>query len=231
MQVLVVGLGSGFYARLRSLARHQSDFQWVRRVHTLAEAVERTKHRLPDIVLLPLPVTDPDHKGLLHSLLGGESPPRLLAVCCEVNTDLQCEALCMGASALISWDSPTEFVISAIRQVCRGEEPIEYSLLGSLVLAGAVHRRLKHLSQHSIGDPPTCHLSERELEIVAAVSCGQTNREIGYEMGVNEQTVKNYMSGIMKRLEARDRAHAVTLALSYGWIPTLKSRPRSATAS
>lgn len=122
---------------------------------------------------------------------------------------------------MISRDSPTEFVISAIRQVCRGEEPIEYSLLGSLVLAGVVHRRLKHLSQHFIGDPPTCQLSERELEIMAAVSSGQTNREIGYEMGVNEQTVKNYMTGIMRWLEARDRAHAVTLALSYGWIPTV----------
>ena len=173
-------------------------------------------------MLLKIPLGASSDRCLLRGLLGNEGGPRLLALCEAERKDVQYEALCLGALALLHWDSPMEYIVSAILRIRRGEVPIEYCLMGNPGLASQVRRRLWELSDRWAQDLPDCRLSDRELAIMSSVAAGQTNKEIGRDLGVNEQTVKNYMSIILKTLDARDRAHAVTLALSYGWISPLR---------
>ncbi len=54
--------------------------------------------------------------------------------------------------------------------------------------------------------------------MVELVATGYTNKEIGVELGVSPQTVKNHMTTVMRKLDANDRTHAVTLALRKGLI-------------
>lgn len=61
-------------------------------------------------------------------------------------------------------------------------------------------------------------LSPRELDVLHAVARGGNNREIGVRLGVSEGTVKTHMKNIMTKLGARDRTHAVTIALRRGII-------------
>lgn len=62
-------------------------------------------------------------------------------------------------------------------------------------------------------------LTPRHLEILARVSRGRTNREVGEELGISERTVRNHMRTILHRLSSRDRTHAVVVAIGNGWIP------------
>jgi DNA-binding CsgD family transcriptional regulator len=67
-------------------------------------------------------------------------------------------------------------------------------------------------------DRPIRTLTAREREVLQQAAFGLSNREIGEQLQIAEQTVKNHLSSAMRKLEIHDRTHAVVLALGSGWI-------------
>lgn len=61
-------------------------------------------------------------------------------------------------------------------------------------------------------------LTEREVKILRRIAKGETNKEIAEALNANEQTVKNYVTLILAKLKANNRAHAVTLAMQQGLV-------------
>jgi DNA-binding NarL/FixJ family response regulator len=61
---------------------------------------------------------------------------------------------------------------------------------------------------------PAARLSPRELAILRLVAGGYSNKEIGKALGISDGTVKNHLSDILRKLEARDRTHAVLKAIA-----------------
>jgi DNA-binding CsgD family transcriptional regulator len=59
----------------------------------------------------------------------------------------------------------------------------------------------------------------RQLEVLAQVARGRTNRQIGEILGISEKTVRNHLRTISHKLSTSDRTHAVVLAIGNGWIP------------
>ena len=217
-KVLAVGLDRWFCDSLGSMAGLSLNLSWLGMVHTLEEARVIARTTPPDLVCLRIPLRVPRQKRAVRSLMGAESPPRLVALCRTVTDDLQCEALCMGASALISLDGSMEYIVSTIKKILKGEAPIEYALIGSLSLAARVRQRLQELVAFGGDRSQPQQLSDRERGILSEIASGRTNKEIGALLGMHEQSVKNCNSAMLKKMGARDRAHAVTLALSHGWI-------------
>ncbi|MEP6681242.1 MAG: LuxR C-terminal-related transcriptional regulator [Chloroflexota bacterium] len=62
-------------------------------------------------------------------------------------------------------------------------------------------------------------LTHRELQVLELVSHGMRNREIGERLGISEQTVKNHMWSVLRRLSLPDRTRAAVVAIARGWIP------------
>ncbi len=62
--------------------------------------------------------------------------------------------------------------------------------------------------------PPT----QREMQILSYIAHGNTNKRIGYRLKISEQTIKNHISTILRKLTANDRAHAVAIAMCNGWL-------------
>jgi two-component system response regulator DegU len=65
---------------------------------------------------------------------------------------------------------------------------------------------------------PATALTRRECEVLQKAALGLSNRQIGEELGIAEQTVKNHLGSAMKKLSIHDRTHAVVMALGNGWI-------------
>ena len=65
---------------------------------------------------------------------------------------------------------------------------------------------------------PHCPLSKRELEVLADVAVGRSNRMIAERLGITERTVKNHLNNIFHALQTRDRTAAVVYALRSGWL-------------
>ena len=61
-------------------------------------------------------------------------------------------------------------------------------------------------------------LTGRQIEVLALVARGLTNRQVGEALGISERTVRNHMRAILRKLRSRDRTHAVVMAISAGWI-------------
>ena len=59
-------------------------------------------------------------------------------------------------------------------------------------------------------------LSEREIDVLQLVAIGRSNKIIGDELSISEETVKSHMKSILGKLAADDRTHAVTLAVKRG---------------
>ncbi len=68
-------------------------------------------------------------------------------------------------------------------------------------------------------------LTPRELEILRHIARGYMNKQIADKLGISEQTIKNHMSSILRKLDANDRTQAVVLAMHYGWIPLEVEEP------
>jgi ATP/maltotriose-dependent transcriptional regulator MalT len=68
--------------------------------------------------------------------------------------------------------------------------------------------------------PPTVEapLSDREREVVSLIAAGSTNREIAEQLYLSPHTVKEYTSGLYRKLGVRNRAEAVKRAQSLGLI-------------
>ena len=61
-------------------------------------------------------------------------------------------------------------------------------------------------------------LTQREMQILSYIAHGNTNKQIGYRLRISEQTIKNHISTILRKLTAHDRAHAVAIAMCNGWL-------------
>jgi len=61
-------------------------------------------------------------------------------------------------------------------------------------------------------------LSTREGEILNYVANGQINKEIAFQLGISEQTIKNHITNILRKLDVSDRTQAAVLGMRNGWV-------------
>jgi len=142
-----------------------------------------------------------------------------LVLVCPIKDDASLfVALTLGASACASRDTPPEYLVSTLLRVKEGEYPIQYDLLSR---SGVAEQVLRWFREHAVDFPSSTTLSPlspRERRILQYVAHGYSNKEIGHRLGVTEQTVKNQVSTILRKVQARDRAQAAVMALANGWV-------------
>lgn len=140
----------------------------------------------------------------------------LIAVTPQPCSSLLVKAASMGASACIAADTPGDYAASIVRRVYQGEHPLRYDFQSRNDAALSTTA-----PSQAPGTPePPVALSARELAILQQVALGLANKQIAHSFGIGEQTVKNHVSAILRKLGAHDRAHAVYLAVQHGWIPS-----------
>jgi len=108
---------------------------------------------------------------------------------------------------------------SIIRRVARGEYPINDSLLATPTVAEHVLKQFQEMVSMGMSvESVTAPLTNRETQILRYVADGNSNKKIAQILDISEQTIKNHVSSILRKLNANDRAHAVVLAIRRGWI-------------
>jgi DNA-binding NarL/FixJ family response regulator len=129
------------------------------------------------------------------------------------------EALKTGAVAYIDKRILTAELISSIRRSSRGEYPINDSVSANPAIADRVIRQFQEIAslglvRERIASP----LTQRELQILSCIANGGTNKQAANTLGISEQTIKNHVSAILRKLNANDRAHAAALAIRNRWV-------------
>jgi DNA-binding CsgD family transcriptional regulator len=93
---------------------------------------------------------------------------------------------------------------------------------GAQLLERYYAEELFELQEHSQGEKAETltpsPLTSRETEVIGYVALGYLNKQIADKLGISEQTIKNHISSILRKLDANDRTQAVVMAIRYGWI-------------
>lgn len=131
------------------------------------------------------------------------------------------EVIKTGAAAYLKTrDSTTKALADTIERVCDGEYPINDCVWSKPEAALLVLRQFQYLTTFGKTFEETISpLSPREKQILTYIADGNSNKQISVIFGVSEQTIKNHVSAILRKLNANDRAHAVYIAISKGLVP------------
>ncbi len=128
-------------------------------------------------------------------------------------------ALKAGACACRPRTIEGALLVDMVRQAAAGQCVIHMSD----VTGAGPSRRIMAQPGMAPEDVPTetevpCPLSDREMEIVAGVAEGCSNKEIGQRCGISDQTVKNHLTAVLRKLSVGDRTEAVVIALRNRWL-------------
>ncbi len=128
------------------------------------------------------------------------------------------QALQAQAVAYLSKETSAAELVSTIRRVSRGEHPINEFLTTRPKLAEQVLNQFQELSWRSEAESFISPLTSREREILNYIAQGYLNKQIAAELDISEQTIKNHITSILRKLNANARTEAVVIALRQGLI-------------
>ena len=173
----------------------------------------------PNVVLLDIDYPSLSGLKLGKQILKRHPNVRLIMLSPHVDNGELFEIIKTGAVAYLDKNATVEELVGVIRQACRGEYPINDSLLSKPKVAEHVLRQFQEIV--SMGKPMetiTAPLTHRETQILSYIADGNSNKQIANILNISEQTIKNHVSSILRKLNANDRAHAAVLAIRHGWI-------------
>ena len=172
----------------------------------------------PDVALVD--IDGPADKGLeLAYKIKRNSPSIGVVVLTSNPTDAQLfQALKGQAGAYLSKEITADQLVDAIKRVARGEHPINESLTTRPKLAEQVLQQFQELSWRSEAKAFISPLTPRETEILNYIARGFLNKQIAAELDISEQTIKNHVTSILRKLNANARTEAVVVAIKQGLI-------------
>jgi len=186
---------------LAALLAVHSDLQLVAEAGDGGEAIELFRTHKPDVTLMDLSMPNVGGAEAIEKIVAEFPEARIIAITTyQGDADIH-RALEAGARGYLIKDVLRHQVADAIRSVYRGGR----------VVPSAVAQTLAEYT-------PRVELTDRELEVLAHMAKGLSNKEIAGAIGRTEGTVKVHVLHILEKLAAGDRTEAVTIALRRGII-------------
>lgn len=212
MRVLLVDDHSLFRDGVRSLLQARG-VQVIGEAGDGQEAVEAALRLRPDVILMD--ITMPRMDGLEATRAIKARLPDVKIVMLTVSDEDRnvFDAIKSGAQGYLLKNLQAEEFFDLLSGIERGEAPI------SRGLASRILEEFGRQRQAPVGELPHEELTERELEVLRAVSGGATNREVAAVLHISENTVKFHMKNILDKLHLRNRAEVIAYAARRGWLP------------
>jgi DNA-binding NarL/FixJ family response regulator len=182
-------------------------------------AIQQVDLLMPDVVLVDINI--PHMSGLEVTRILKRRHPQIGVIILTMHEDDEqlFHAIRVGAAAYCTKDVEAEALIELIRRVARGEFLINENVLSRPFVASRVLDQFRELSQiDQVSDSVFSPLTPREVEILDCVAQGNSNKEIARILTISDQTVKNHITSILRKLAVNDRTQAVIYALRHGWI-------------
>jgi two-component system response regulator DesR len=187
----------GAIAALLSL---EPDIQIVAEVDRGDAVLEQALEHRPDVALVDIEMPGRDGIDAAAELHRDFPECRVLILTTFGRPGLMRRAMAAGASGFMLKDARAEELAVAIRRTAAGERVVDPQLAAQAL---------------SEGESP---LSPREAEVLAASSDGSSVIEVATRLHLSEGTVRNYLSAVIQKLNARNRTDAARIARVKGWL-------------
>ncbi|MGH7776433.1 MAG: response regulator [Candidatus Dormibacterales bacterium] len=209
VNVLVVDDQTLFRSGLAQLLERDPRLHVVGEAADGEEAVALSKELNPDVVLMDLKMPKLDGIEATRRLIQANPRARVLILSTFETDGYVLQAMRAGAQGYVLKDAQPEAIASSILAVVAGER----------VLAGAVAERVVGMITGSATPKDFYNgLSAREIEVLRLLAGGLANKQIAYQLGISDKTVRNHVSNIYEKLRIYDRAQAVLYAVRKGLV-------------
>lgn len=164
------------------------------------ECLQKLENCNPQVLLLDIIMPKMDGIEVLEEIKRKKINVKVLILTVHNEIEYLLKAINMGVDGYILKDSESTELKKAIETVVSGESYIRPKLIPSLSAQDEAKGKIEDLTS-------------RELEILIHVANGSLNKEIAKKLDISEQTVKNHMSRIFKKIGVCDRTQAAVFAL------------------
>lgn len=207
VRLVVIDDHALFRAGLVSLLSTIPEFEIVGEAGDGLEGLTVIERTEPDIVLLDVNMPIMSGVEMIEALQSKNNPRVLMLTVSKHDEDLF-GAIAAGADGYLLKDAEPDELRRSINLVAEGKS----------VLSPEVTQRVFKAISSSQGFPLEVALSKREMDVLNCLARGMTSAQIASELFISENTVKTHVRHILEKLEASNRAEAVSRAIQMGII-------------
>jgi len=173
-----------------------------------AEAIEMARSLNPDVIFMDLFMPGIGGIEAIEAIKAENQEARILVLTSFAEDEKVFTAVKAGALGYLLKDATPDELLTAVRQVSRGEPAMNPTIANKL---------MRELQRESSLPPTEDPLTERELEILKLVAQGLSNQEIAEKLVISERTVRTHVSNILSKLHLANRTQAALYALREGF--------------
>ena len=206
---------------LQALEQALSDMQDIVVLGTISlndDVLKAIDNLPPDVALLDLDGSSDNGLELARKIR--QRSPNIGVILLTSNPEDNQLFLAIKAQAVayLNKEITAPQLVDVIRRVAKGEHPINESLTHRPKVAEHVLQQFQELTSRAEAGPFISPLTPREIEILEYIAQGYLNKQIAAELGISEQTIKNHVTSILRKLNANARTEAVVVAIKQGLI-------------
>lgn len=199
---------------LKQILSFQDELEIVGEAQHGDEVVERALELRPDVILLDINLPGKNGIEITGELKALLPDVKVLVLTVDAEQLHVHKIIKAGALGYLLKDIDPDTLTEAIKVVARGDAYIQPCLLSRLLCE---FRQMGEVEPQTL-PPGQFGLTQRELEIINYIACGQTNKEIAEKLFISEKTVKNHVSSILRKMGLEDRTQVAIYAYKKGLI-------------
>lgn len=188
----------------------EKGFKVVGEAQNGIEAVKKAEALKPDLVLMDIYMPGGDGLEATRRLKHVLPSVKVVILTISEEDRILFEAIKSGAHGYLLKKMEPRDLFEMIRGVFRGEAPISRATAAKILDEFAKQR--ERGQEEKVEEK----LSPRELEVLALLTKGRTNKEIANHLEITENTVKNHLKSILEKLHLENRVQAAAFAMEKG---------------
>jgi two-component system, NarL family, nitrate/nitrite response regulator NarL len=220
VRILIAGHNGLFREGLKSLLDEQPGFKVVGEAHISKEIGKLTRVSKPDLLLIE--AEDADLSGFedLHEIHNTNEKLKIVLVVADIKKEQMSAVFNAGVRGVILKESATNSLFSCINAVMDGQHWIPDKVNSDVL---KIYKADSPAAQ--IQTPPSKFgLTKREMQILALVVAGKTNREVAKRFSISEQTVKHHVTNIFDKVGVYNRLELALFAIHHGLTAGLNKK-------
>ncbi|MHB1132074.1 MAG: response regulator [Chloroflexota bacterium] len=208
-----------FRQGLRGILAAEPDMEVVAETADGNQAIELSRSLSLDVLLIDAHLPGKDGIEVARTVKMHSPSTGIVLMTAQDDEEQLFQAIKVGAAGYYLKDIDPPVLLEALRRVSNGEYLINESVLTKPLVASRVLKQFRDLAMAGQDvEPLFVPLSAREIEVLEYIARGNSNKEIARALKISDQTVKNHITSILRKLAVNDRTQAVVYALRHGWI-------------
>jgi DNA-binding NarL/FixJ family response regulator len=198
---------------LRAVLSRQPSIQVVAEATDGVEAIEKSVHMDPDVVLMDVKLPKLDGLTVLRSIQTRAPRSKVILFAAVDSKDDFVEAMKLGCCGILLKDASTSLIEKSIHKVYAGEIWLDSTTTAAVIRQFASPAEFPAAHTNGKSNRERAQLSQREREIIVLIAQGYKNKEIAEKMFITEQTVKNHLHNVFDKLGVSDRLELALYAI------------------